>query len=84
MISVMLTIGVKESTRFNTIFTFFNLVVVLYSLIVGSFKIDLNNWRLSKESVAPNGGKGGFFPFGVKGMLSGAATCFYGFVGQTQ
>lgn len=83
LLTVMLAIGVKESTRFNAIFTSLNLVVVLYSLIVGSFKLDFNNWRLSENSVKshPNSGVGGFFPFGIKGMMSGAATCFYGFVG---
>lgn len=78
----MLAIGVKESTRFNNVFTVLNLVVVLYVVIVGAFKADIKNWQLRPQDIpGKNKGKGGFFPYGIGGTLNGAASCFYGFVG---
>jgi len=55
---------------------------VLYVIITGAFQANGDNWNISKEEL-PSGewGEGGFFPYGVTGMISGAATCFYGFVG---
>lgn len=44
------------------------------------FTADVKNWKL-KPPQGMNAGSGGFFPFGVGGMIKGAATCFYGFVG---
>ncbi|XP_043188923.1 uncharacterized protein LOC122363559 isoform X2 [Amphibalanus amphitrite] len=85
VLTLLLAIGVRESTRFNNVFTFANLVVVLYVIITGSFKADGANWRINPEEV-PNWdyetyGSGGFMPFGISGVMAGAARCFYGFVG---
>ena len=51
ILSFMLAFGVKESTRFNSIFTCINILIVLYVIICGSFKINFYNWNLSKEEV---------------------------------
>ena len=80
----MLAIGVKESTKFNSIFTFLNLMVVVFVVIAGSFHISFHNWNLPPNEIPTpqdpkeNYGSGGFFPFGFSGMMAGAATCFYG------
>ncbi|XP_015788652.1 cationic amino acid transporter 2 isoform X1 [Tetranychus urticae] len=82
-LSIMLAAGVKESTRFNGIFTTINLSIVTFVVICGSFKIDFNNWALEpgKDNLPKSAGTGGFFPFGFSGMMSGASTCFFSFVG---
>nr|XP_040035466.1 cationic amino acid transporter 2-like isoform X2 [Gasterosteus aculeatus aculeatus] len=89
--------GVKESAVINTVFTAINVLVLIFIIIAGFIKGDLNNWRSSREVIldaillmenfttAQNEtmdfGVGGFFPFGFDGTLEGAATCFYAFVG---
>lgn len=87
LLTVILAIGVKESSRFNNVFTGVNLLVVLYVTICGIFKADSKNWDLPANEI-PNStlpsqpaGHGGFFAYGFSGMMSGAATCFYAFVG---
>jgi len=77
-----LAFGAKESSTINNLFTFLNLGVVLYVIITGACQANGDNWAISKGELPPGEwGEGGFFPYGVTGMISGAATCFYGFVG---
>lgn len=40
-----------------------------------------SNWSLTEEEVPDGAGTGGFAPYGISGIIKGAATCFYGFIG---
>ncbi|XP_034104305.1 cationic amino acid transporter 2 isoform X1 [Drosophila nasuta] len=73
--------GAKESTRVNNIFTMLNLGVVLFVIIAGLFKVSSSNWSIPKSQVPEGYGNGGFMPYGVSGVIKGAAVCFYGFIG---
>lgn len=84
-LTLILAVGVRESSRFNNLFTAVNLLVVTYIVICGAFKADSHNWQINPKEVSEvnstDVGEGGFLPFGFSGMFSGAATCFYAFVG---
>lgn len=65
-------VGVKISSRINVVFTVVNLAVIVCIIGVGFFYANIENWSQAH---------GGFFPFGFRGVMAGAATCFYSFVG---
>ncbi|XP_041808971.1 cationic amino acid transporter 3a [Chelmon rostratus] len=96
LLTGLLAFGVSESALVNKIFTGINLVVLGFVIISGFVKGDTANWNLTEEDyisfinetngsrtlkVEEEFGVGGFAPFGLAGVLSGAATCFYAFVG---
>jgi len=63
-------------------FSFYFVVIV----ISGLFKANTDNWHISIEQIKQNqsittAGTGGFLPYSISGVLTGAATCFYAFVG---
>ncbi|KAL3862749.1 hypothetical protein ACJMK2_008699 [Sinanodonta woodiana] len=84
LLTAILAAGAKESSRVNNLFTGVNLLVVTYIVICGAFKADPHNWNINPSEVKSANvtvGDGGFLPFGFSGVVSGAATCFYAFVG---
>jgi cationic amino acid transporter 2 len=92
LVTIILAIGVRESALFTKIFTGMNLCVLSYIIIAGAFQDKSENWKIPASQVnadtvagqCGNGqtcGNGGFNPYGVKGIMKGAATCFYAFVG---
>ncbi|CAG2110549.1 unnamed protein product, partial [Medioppia subpectinata] len=81
LIAALLAMGVKKSTKLNAVFTVMNVLGVIYAIICGSFKADIHNWQIPAEDVPKGDGSGGFFAFGFTGLMAGAATCFYGFIG---
>lgn len=70
--SLILAVGVKTSAYINNGLTILNLLVICLVIVLGFYHADISNWSSQK---------GGFMPYGFSGVLTGAATCFYAFVG---
>lgn len=81
LVTGLLLLGVQVSSRFQKTFATINLSVACFIFICGLFKADFHNWNLTKEEIPAAAGEGGFLPFGVTGVIAGAGTCFFAFVG---
>lgn len=81
----LISYGVAESTRLNSIFTFLNLSTVGAIVICGIGRSNFANWTIRRSDIPEahraRAGAGGFAPFGLNGIIVGAAKCFFGFVG---
>lgn len=68
LVTLLLTRGVKETTRFNSIMVVIKVAVVLLFIAVGAFYVKPANWTP-------------FMPFGFAGVATGAATAFFAYIG---
>ncbi|MGN9781543.1 amino acid permease [Nonomuraea sp. ZG12] len=68
LIAFLLNLGIRTAARFETIVVAIKVAVVLLVIVVGFFFIDTANYTP-------------FFPFGIGGAITGAATVFFAVFG---
>ncbi|MEC0091102.1 amino acid permease [Paenibacillus macquariensis] len=68
LITYMLTRGIQETARFNTIMVVIKIAVILLFVVVGVFYVKPSNW-------SP------FLPYGMSGVFNGAAAVFFAYIG---
>lgn len=68
LLATLLCIGVKQSSRFNTIIVLIKLTAIAIFVFVAIQNVHVNNWE-------------NFFPFGWKGVVDGAALVFFAYIG---
>ncbi|NJP48643.1 amino acid permease [Streptomyces sp. SBST2-5] len=68
LIAFLLNMGIKNAARFETVVVVLKVLVVLLVIAVGVFHIDTSNYNP-------------FFPYGVGGAFTGAATVFFAVFG---
>ncbi|PUZ37731.1 hypothetical protein GQ55_9G144200 [Panicum hallii var. hallii] len=74
IVTVLLCVGIKESSFAQGVVTVLNACVMIFVIIAGSYIGFQIGWVGYKVSD-------GYFPYGVNGMLTGSATVFFAYIG---
>uniref|UniRef100_A0A8C4L1C2 Cationic amino acid transporter C-terminal domain-containing protein n=1 Tax=Equus asinus TaxID=9793 RepID=A0A8C4L1C2_EQUAS len=70
--STFVSCGARVSSWLNHVLLAINMLVILFIIILGFVLAHPHNWSADE---------GGFAPFGFSGIMAGAATCFFAFLG---
>lgn len=73
-VTALLCVGIKESTFVQSVVTVANICAMIFVIIAGGYLGFKSGWVGYKLSV-------GYFPYGVDGMLAGASTVFFSYIG---
>lgn len=76
MVTSLLVIGTRESTRFNNIIVVIKVAVVLLFIGFGISYINIDNWT---PFIPENTGH--FGQFGISGIFTGAGVIFFAYIG---
>ena len=78
VLTALLIRGTRESGSVNAVIVAIKVVIVIFFIVVGVGHITNAYYHLPP---GPQTGLGGYFPFGITGMLGGAAFSFFAYIG---
>jgi len=79
LLSVLLSIGVQESARFNTVMVFVKLTAVVIFIVVAAPHINPANWHPFIPAATTDAS--GQSHFGLSGVFTGASVIFFAYIG---